>query len=159
MDRRSLAPYSSQGHGVEPTTEVEAYAHTYTGNFSHDQRLFLPGRVLQLSRRSDLTLQAFCPMFQSTSTHPILCFFMLHPPMGLTAWIYYLLGCLVKESFPWDWSAGHKCQGGRMGQVYRHVCAILLWAGQPHLNSVFNLRGHKWNCLSHWDTEIRMRAC
>lgn len=45
-----------------------------------------------------------------------------------------------------------------MGQVYRHVCAILLWAGQPHLNSVFNLRGHKWNCVFLIGTpEIRMR--
>ena len=45
-----------------------------------------------------------------------------------------------------------------MGQVYWQVCTILLWAGQPHLNSVFNLRGHKWNLVFLIETpEIRTR--
>lgn len=28
-----------------------------------------------------------------------------------------------------------------MGQLYQHVWPVL-WVGQPHFNSVFNLRGH-----------------
>lgn len=83
-----------------------------------------------------------CPRHLHTPNPVLLCATSTH---GADC-IYLPLGCLVKESFSRVFeSAGHKCQGGMMGQSYQRVWPILLWAGQPHFNSVFNLRGHKCN--------------
>ena len=72
------------------------HARTYTGNLSHDQRLCLPGRALWLESEVWPHPSGLLSHVQGTSTHPILCFYVLHPPMGLIAFIY-LLGVLWRN--------------------------------------------------------------
>lgn len=114
------------------------------GDFPHDQMLFFQRRVLWLAPEVWSSSWDLCPMSEEPP-QPSLGLCVLHPSMG---WLHLptsRVSCegvipmsLLNLSARMEWT---------MDQLYQHVWSLFLRAGQPHFNSVYNLRGHKCNFI------------